>query len=128
MALLGLIRGKLIEFSKNIENITKSDSNFSSTFVDHHFLSDICFNGHCLISNTSIHKKIVNLHISYTLNPTLRNLNTDFKLGSCFFRSRKLSKNTDLDKDWWSSYSIGFDSRSEVLFADGSFGEKFIIF
>ena len=72
MALLGLIRGKLIEFSKNIENVTKSDSNFSSTFVDHHFLSDICFNGHCLINNTYIHKKVVNLHISYTSKSNIK--------------------------------------------------------
>ena len=34
---------------KNIENITKSDSNFASTFVDSHALLDINFNVHCLI-------------------------------------------------------------------------------
>ena len=34
---------------KGIENITKSDSNFASTNVDHHSLPDINFNGHCLI-------------------------------------------------------------------------------
>ena len=32
----------------NIENITKSESNFASTFVDH-LLPDMNFNGHCLI-------------------------------------------------------------------------------
>ena len=37
VALLGLIRRNLMECQgENIENITKSDSNFSSTFVDHH--------------------------------------------------------------------------------------------
>ena len=36
---------------KNIENITKSDSNFAPTVVDHHALPDINFNGHCLINN-----------------------------------------------------------------------------
>ena len=36
---------------KCIENITKSDSNFAPTFVDHHELPDINFNGHCLIKN-----------------------------------------------------------------------------
>ena len=35
---------------ENIENITQSDSNFAPTFVDHHVLSDINFNGHCLIN------------------------------------------------------------------------------
>ena len=43
---------------KNIENITKSDSNFASTFVDHHLLSNINFQGYCLIyRNISIPKK-----------------------------------------------------------------------
>ena len=57
-----------------IENITKSDSNFAPTFVDNHLLQDIIFNGHCLIhNNISIPKKVINLHISYILNPWLRN-------------------------------------------------------
>ena len=50
---------------ENIENITKSDSNFASFFVNHQPLPDINFNGHCLISNnTPILKKVVNLYIS----------------------------------------------------------------
>ena len=31
---------------ENIVNITKSGSNFAPTFVDHHVLPDINFNGH----------------------------------------------------------------------------------
>ena len=44
---------------ESIENITKSDSsNFAPTFVDHHLLPDMTFNGHCLIKNNiSIPKK-----------------------------------------------------------------------
>ena len=34
---------------ENIENITKSDSNFAPSFADHHILPDIHFNGHCSI-------------------------------------------------------------------------------
>ena len=34
---------------ENIENITKSDSNFAPTSVNHQLLPDINFNGHCLI-------------------------------------------------------------------------------
>ena len=51
MALLvGLIRGKYNEIPKeNIEKLTKSDSTFASTSVDDHLLSDITFNGYCLI-------------------------------------------------------------------------------
>ena len=70
---------------ENIENITKSDSNFAPTFLDHHLLPDIRFNGHCLIKNISIPKKVINLYISYTLNSQLRNLNTDFTLTNCLF-------------------------------------------
>ena len=63
---------------ENIENITKSDSNFASFFVNHQPLPDINFNGHCLISNnTPILKKVVNLYISQILSQWLRNLNTD---------------------------------------------------
>ena len=36
---------------ENVENITKSDSNFAPSFVDYHVLSGIIFNGHCLINN-----------------------------------------------------------------------------
>ena len=48
--------------SEDIENMFKSDSNFTPTFDIHHLLSDINFNGHCLIKNViSIPKKVVNL-------------------------------------------------------------------
>ena len=73
---------------ESIENITKSDSNFAPTFVDHLILPVINFNGHCLIkSNISIPKKVINLYISYTLGSQLKNLNTDFALSNCLFGS-----------------------------------------
>ena len=53
---------------ESIKNITKSESNFGPTFVDHHLLPDMNFNGHCLIKNNiSINKKVINLYISYIL-------------------------------------------------------------
>ena len=62
---------------ENIENIAKLDSNLAPTFVDHHILPDINFNGHCLINAISSPKRVINLYISYTLNPQFkRNLNT----------------------------------------------------
>ena len=61
---------------ENIKNITKSDSNFVSTFGDHHVLPHINFNGHSLTKNNiPIPKKVINLYISYKLNLQLRNLN-----------------------------------------------------
>ena len=83
---------------KNIKNKTKSDSKFATTFVDHHLWPDIKLNGHCLIDNISIPNTLINLYISYTLNPWLRNLNTDFTMDNCLFASVKLTKNTDPDK------------------------------
>ena len=98
---------------KNSENITKSGNNFAPTFVNHHVLPDINFNGHCLIKNVIyIPKKVINLYTSYILNPWLRNLNSNFKLSNCLFGSTKQTKNADPDKYKYSSYRIGFDSCS----------------
>ena len=59
---------------ENIENITKSDSNFEPTFVDHHLLPDITFTGHFLINNIYIPKTVINLYVSYT-NVKINNVN-----------------------------------------------------
>ena len=97
-----------------IENITKLDNNLVSTFVDPHLLLDMDFNGDCLIkSDISIRTKVINLHISYTLGPQLGNLNINFTLVNCLFRSVKLNKNADIGKYKYSGCGIGFDSRSD---------------
>ena len=112
---------------ESIKNKTKWDSNFAPTFVDHHLLADINFNGHCLIKNViSIPKNVINLYVSYTPSPQLRNLNKNFPLGNCLLGSVKLTKNADKYK--YTVYRIGFDSRSEVLFTDGNCGKNAIIF
>ena len=65
------------------------------------------WNGHCLIKNNiSIRKEVINLFISCTLGPQLKNLNTDFTLGICLFGSVKLTKNADLDKYKYTVYDI----------------------
>ena len=111
-----------------IENMTKSNSNFALTFADYHVLPGIHFNRHCSINNNiSIPKKVINLYISYILNPWLRHLNTDFTLKNCLFGSIKLTKNANPDKRN-SSYAIGFDFRSNFSFPDGSVGKYVIIF
>ena len=114
---------------EHIENITKSDSNLAPTFVDHHSLPDITFNGHCLINNNvSIPKKVINLYISDTLTSWLKNLSTDFTLNNCLFGSVKLTKNVDSDKYKYCGYSIEFNSCLEFLFTDGIMGRNFNIF
>ena len=68
------------------------------------------------------------IYILHILNPPLRNLNTDFTLKHCLLEFVKLNKNADPDKCKYSGYGIGFDSRSEFLFTDGSIGKIFITF
>ena len=59
---------------ENIANITKSDSNFAPTFIDHHLLSDINFNGNILIKhNISIPKKVINLTNFLHTKSTIKN-------------------------------------------------------
>ena len=73
---------------KYIENLTKSNSSFAPTFVNHHLLLDINFDVHCLINNNIyIAEKLMNLYISYVLNPWLINLYTDFTFNNCLFES-----------------------------------------
>ena len=45
---------------ENIENITKSDSNFAPTFVDHHVVLNINFDRYCLINNIYVPEKAIN--------------------------------------------------------------------
>ena len=112
MVLLRLIRGNLMEYMKKILKIIESDSNLAPTFVDDHLLPAINFNGHCLINDISIPKRVINLYISYILRPCLRNLNSNFTLNNCLSGPAKLTKNAYLDKYKYSGYGIGFHSRS----------------
>ena len=113
---------------ENIENITKSNSNFAPIFADHYLLPDINFNRNCLINSIYFPKKVINRYITYTLNRWLRNLNIDFTLNNCLFGSVELTKNAHPDKYKYNGYGIGFDSCSEVLFTDGSMEKNVIIF
>ena len=73
---------------ESIENVTTSGSSFAPAVVDHHSLPDIHFNGPCLIKNTvSVPKIVINIYVSYTLGPQLRNFNTDFTVSNCLFGS-----------------------------------------
>ena len=51
-----------------------------------------------------------------------------FYVRCCLFGYVKLTKNVDLDKYKCTGFSIGFDSRSEFSFTDGSMGKNVIIF
>ena len=113
---------------ENIENITKSNSNSATTFVDYNLLRDITFNGHSLINNIYIAKKVTHLYTSYTLNPWLRNASIDFTLNNCLFGSLKLTKNADSVKHKYSGYNIRFSSWSEFFFYRWKHGKKWHYF
>ena len=73
---------------ENIETMTKSDSNFAPTFVDHHLLPDINLINNidiALTNNISVREKVINLYNYDTQNPQLKNLNADFTLGNSLF-------------------------------------------
>ena len=126
VTLLRLICGNLMECQKKImKNVTKLDSHFAPAFVDHHLLPDINFNGQCFINNNiCIPKKVINLYISYMLNPWLRNWNTDFKLKNCLFGSVKLIQiNTNIVAAAYDLIPV-----QNFSFTDGSMGRNIIIF
>ena len=70
----------------------------------------------------------VNVYICYTLDWWSRDLNSNFTLGNCLFGSLKLTRNADADKYQYRGYTIGYDSRSQFLFAEGSTGKNTINF
>ena len=53
---------------ESIENITATDPKFAPTCINSDPSPDTKFNGHCLIKNIFLPKKVINLYISYTLD------------------------------------------------------------
>ena len=89
---------------ESLENLTTLDNTFVPILINYCILPDLKFNGHCLINDdVFIPREKINLYISYTLDPCLRDLNTDFTLNNCFFWSLNLTKNTDPEKHKYSS-------------------------
>ena len=67
----------------------------------------------------------LNICIDYELNSNFNNFNPT--LENCLFVAVKLTKNSDIDKYKYTGYGIGFDSKGDFLFSDGSFGQSVII-
>ena len=55
-------------------------------------------------------------------------MNTNFILGNSLFGAVKLTKNADPDKHKYRGYGIGFNSRSQFSWTDGSVEKNIIIF
>ena len=84
--------------AEDIENITKSDSNFAPPFADHHLLPDINFSGHCLINNNvSVPEKVKSIYFLHTKS-MVKKFKHRFYIKCCLFESVRLTKNADPDK------------------------------
>ena len=69
----------------------------------------------------------MNIYIVYELGAS-RSHNNDPTLKNYLFGGVTLTKNTDIDKDKYSGYGIGFDRRSSFSFTSGGFGQNVIMF
>ena len=70
---------------ESIKNPPTSDINFSPKIIDKYkFSSRVEFKGICLKQDSAsfLHKKVVNLYISYKLDAWSKDLNMDFTLGN----------------------------------------------
>ena len=88
------------------------------------------FNKDCLkLSNkpTSDHGHKVNVYIFYELCASSSN-GIDPTLKSCLFGAVTLTKNTDIEKQGYSGFVIGFDRRSSFSFSGVGFGQNVLIF
>ena len=100
--------------TKSIKNPQTSENTFSPKLNNKYTFDRVEFKGICLKQDSVyfLHKNVVNLYISYKLEPWSKHLNIDFTLGNCLFGALKLTKNADPDKYKYTSYGIGFDSCS----------------
>ena len=73
------------------------------------------------------HGTTVNIYIVYELGASSSHSN-DSTLTNCLFGAFTLTKNTDIDKSWYSGYGIGLDRRSSFSLLGGGFGENVLIF
>ena len=104
-----------------IKNPSGSDHNFAPSLTDYLLLPRVKFAGKCLrLSSLFLHLSEVSLYISYTLYTWSRDLNKDFTLDNSLFGLVKLITNADPDKCGYSSYGIGFDTRSQFSLPDGN--------
>ena len=87
------------------------------------------FEGSCLKQEdkaTFTPKNVVNLFVVYELNRWSKDLNAEFTLKDCWFGNVKITKNADPDKYSYSSYGIGFDSRSLFSIPNFDWGKNAI--
>ena len=76
---------------------------------------------------TCIHGKIVDIHIVYEINLWDHGYDDYRALENCLFDTVRLVKNTGIDKNKYTWYSIGFDRNGTSSFPTGGFYKNVII-
>ena len=66
-----------------------------------------------------VKKKGVTFLLLMLLDTWAKDVNTYLIPSDCLFGAVKLTRNADPNKDWYSSYGIGFDARSDVSLSNG---------
>ena len=117
-----------------------SDENITAPSAPNNFLNPsleylgtktrVRFSGSYLKQNEVpyYHGKSVNIYIAYEINKTDNTTISDPTLKNCLFGAVTLTKNTNIDKYWYSGYGIGFDRSSSFSFSGGGFGQNVLIF
>ena len=87
------------------------------------------FNGDFLKQDkvTYNHGSLVNIYIVYRLGP-FTNSTKSATLENCLFVAVKLTKNTDIGKQKYSRYGVGFDSRGSFTYPSGRYCRNVFIF
>ena len=113
---------------KTVKQPATSDNSFNPKVSYYGIKLRLEFRGSCLKQDKSTfnHGKIVNIYIVYELDKTY--VKTHPTLVNCLFGAVSITKNTDIDKNKYSGYGIGFDRTSVYLLPYGSFGRNVVIF
>ena len=113
---------------ETIKPPSTSDNSFNPTVSYYGTKARLGCRGSCLKQDKSTfnHGKIVNIYIVYELDKTY--VKTNPTLVNCLFGAVSITKNTDIDKNKYSGYGIGFGRSSIYLLPDGSFGRNVVIF
>ena len=115
--------------AESIKPPTTSDNSFTPKLNYHGTKKRVKFTGSSLkqskISYT--YRKVANIYIVYEFGASTSH-NDDPTLENCLSGAVTLTKNTDIDKNGYSGYGIGFDKRSSFSFPRGVFGQNVIIF
>ena len=117
---------------ETIKSPTTSDNSLAPT-INYCYNTDktrVTFAGSCLKQSNKLtytHRTIVNIYIVYELGVS-GSKNSDPTLKNCLFGAVTLTKNTDIDKDEYSGYGVGFDRRSSFSFTGGGFGQNVLVF